>query len=229
MKMIDKEFGSVDVSQKNSKRALNIGIANLMNGTFVSFNDKFKTRDLIKALKASVVYPGIFAPYEAWNSTWLTGSSIWNIDIAAPILRCKNMGYAEEDIVIDAVIDDATDLPKVNVSRYNAFEMGLRSYEVMNYYTARKALLNAQIAYPSVTFRHVVGPKSTWTERTMDQMYNWMFQWVPIAYSKTEVQRLKMKGYNDAKAEMASRVLLGSHQFVVDVKDTFYRGGEDEL
>lgn len=38
-----------------------------------------------------------------------------------------------------------------------------------------------------------------------------------------------MKGYNDAKAEMASRVLLGSHQFVVDVKDTFYRGGEDEL
>lgn len=121
MELIDEEFGSGDLHQKNSKRALNIGIANLMNGTFVSFNDKFKTGDLLKALKASVVYPGIFAPYDAWNTTWLTGSSIWNVDVAAPILRCKNMGYSEDQIIIDAVIDDSTELPKVNVSNYNAF------------------------------------------------------------------------------------------------------------
>jgi len=229
MKLIDAEFGSGDLHQKNSKRALNIGIANLMNGTFVSFNDNFKTRDLLKALKASVVYPGIFAPYEAWNTTWLTGSSIWKIDVAAPILRCKNMGYLEEDIIIDAVIDDATELAKVNVSNYNAFEMGLRSYEVMNYYSARQALLNAQIAYPSVMFRHVVGPKRSWTEKTMDQAYKWMFHWVPIAYSKSDVGVQMKKGYNDARTEMTSRVSEGSYQYFVDVKDTFYRGGEEEL
>jgi len=186
-KLIDEEFGSGDLQKKNSKRALNIGIANLMNGTFVSFNDKFKTRDLIKVLKASVVYPGVFAPFEAWNTTWLTGSSVWNIDVAAPILRCKNMGYAEEDIIIDAVIDDASELPKVNVSNYNAFEMGIRSYEVVNFYTARKALLNAQIAYPSVTFRHVVGPKTSWRDWSFDQLYRQLFQWVPISYSKAEI------------------------------------------
>jgi predicted acylesterase/phospholipase RssA len=48
---------------KNSIRKLNIGIANLLNGTFVSFNDNFKTRDLIKVLKASVSYPGVFQPF----------------------------------------------------------------------------------------------------------------------------------------------------------------------
>lgn len=158
-----------------------------MNGTFVSFNDKFKTRDLLKALKSSIIYPGVFAPYEAWNTTWLTGSSIWNVDVAAPVLRCKNMGYAEEDIVIDAVIDDATELPKVNVSNYNAFEMGLRSYEVVNYYSARKALLNAQLAYPTVTFRHVVGPKTSWYDWSVDQFYKTFINWVPISYSKAEV------------------------------------------
>jgi hypothetical protein len=188
MKLLDEEFGSGDLQQKNAKRALNIGIANLLNGTFVSFNDNFKTRDLLMALKASVVYPGIFAPYEAWNTTWLSGSSIWNIDVAAPVLRCKNMGYAEEDIIIDAVLDDATPLAKVNVSHYNAIEMGLRTYDVMNYYTARQALLDAQIAYPSVTFRHVVGPKSSWTEKTMDKIYKWIFNWVPISYSPNVVK-----------------------------------------
>lgn len=187
MHLIDEEFGQGDLHQKNSKRALNIGIANLMNGTFVSFNDKFKTRDILKALKASVIYPGVFAPYEAWNTTWLTGSSVWSIDVAAPILRCKSMGYAEEDIVIDAVIDDAKELPKVNVSNYNAFQMGYRSYEVLNYYSARKALINAQMAYPTVTFRNVVGPKSSWSDWSFDQIYRWMFQWVPISYSKAEV------------------------------------------
>jgi len=130
MKLIDEEFGSDAQHLKNSKRALNIGIANLMNGTFVSFNDNFKTRDLVKVLKASVAYPGVFAPFEAWNSTWLTGSSVWNIDVAAPILRCKHMGFAEEDIIIDAVIDNADELATVNVSNYNALEMGLRTYEV---------------------------------------------------------------------------------------------------
>jgi predicted acylesterase/phospholipase RssA len=43
--ILDTEFvnDKYSASEKNSKRALNIGIANLHNGTFVSFNDNFKT------------------------------------------------------------------------------------------------------------------------------------------------------------------------------------------
>ena len=74
------------MNERNSKTKLNIGITNLFNGTFVSFNNNFKSKDLINAIKASVSYPGIFPPYEAWGSQWLSGSSIWNIDVAAPII-----------------------------------------------------------------------------------------------------------------------------------------------
>ena len=225
MKLIDEVFGGDAVHLKNSKRALNIGIANLLNGTFVSFNDNFKTRDLIKALKASVAYPGVFAPFDAWNSTWLAGSAVWNIDVAAPILRCKHMGFAEEDIIIDAIIDDADELDTVDVSNYNAFEMGLRTYEVMSYYTARKALLNAQIAYPAVSFRHVVGPKTSWRQLSLDQLYRSLFQLVPISYSEREVSLQMKQGYKDAEAAM--KVNAGGHKkYHIDVKDTFYRSGD---
>ncbi len=59
MDLIDKEF-SKNLNEKTSVRNLNIGIANLNNGSFVSFNNNFKTKDLIKVLKASVSFSGIF-------------------------------------------------------------------------------------------------------------------------------------------------------------------------
>ena len=114
MDFLESYFGKVPQDQKNSKLALNIGIANLMNGTFVSFNEKFKTRDLLKAMKASVSYPVIFEPTEAWNSSWVAGSQIWALDAAAPILRCRALGFADKDIVLDAVIDNANDLSDVD-------------------------------------------------------------------------------------------------------------------
>jgi len=111
------------------------------NGTFVSFNDNFKTKDLLEVLKASVSYPGVFAPHEAWNSSWFSGSAIWGIDVAAPVLRCKAMGFKEEDIVMDVIIDSDVEIDEVDVSTYNVFQMGWRTYEVMNYYSAQDGVI----------------------------------------------------------------------------------------
>ena len=147
MDIIDKEF-SKNLSEKNSVRDLNIGIANLNNGSFVSFNNNFKTRDLIKVLKASVSFPGIFEPLEEWNSTWISGSAIWKNDAAAPILRCKAKGFAEKDIIIDSIIDIHNEIDEFDASKANALEMGVRTYHVMNYYSARESLIKAQIAFP---------------------------------------------------------------------------------
>jgi predicted acylesterase/phospholipase RssA len=123
MDIIDEVFGNKTVfphDQKNSKKMLNIGISNVVNGTFVSFNDNFKTRDLLHVLKASISYPGVFSPYEAWDSTWFSGSSIWGVDVSAPILRCKSKGFKEEDIVIDAIIDSDTSLNDFDAAKSNA-------------------------------------------------------------------------------------------------------------
>jgi hypothetical protein len=40
------------------------------------------------------------------------------------------MGYAEEDIVIDVVVDSSMEIGTVDVSNYNAFEMAWRAIEV---------------------------------------------------------------------------------------------------
>lgn len=128
------------------------------NGTFVSFNDKFKTKDLLEVLKASVSYPGVFSPYSAWDSLWFSGSAIWGIDVSAPVLRCKAMGFSESDIVMDVIVDSAPELGEIDASHYNSIQMIWRSLEVTNYYSARDGVLKAQKAFPEVHFRNIVGP-----------------------------------------------------------------------
>jgi predicted acylesterase/phospholipase RssA len=143
MDLLDNEF-SKNLNEKTSVRDLNIGIANLHNGSFVSFNNNFKTKDLLNVLKASVSFPGVFEPLEVWNSLWVSGSSIWKNDAAAPILRCKAKGFADKDIIIDAIIDIHNEISEFDASTANAFEMGVRTYNVMNYYSARESILKVQ-------------------------------------------------------------------------------------
>ena len=130
----------------------------MVNGTFVSFNDNFKTKDLLEVLKASVSYPGIFSPHKAWDSLWFSGSAIWNIDVSAPVLRCKAMGYAEEDIILDLIVDSAPEIGVVDASRFNAVQVSWRSLEVLNYFGARDGIIKAQKAFPKVQIKNIVGP-----------------------------------------------------------------------
>jgi predicted acylesterase/phospholipase RssA len=162
-----------------SIRKLNIGITNLHNGTFVSFNDNFKTRDLLHVLKASVAYPGIFKPYKVWNSDWITGSSVWSIDVTAPIIRCKSLGFEEEDIVLDVVVDSKTDLKKVDASDYNAFEVTWRSLELMEFYNSFKEIILAKKSFPKVDFRTVVGPQMKFGHLLTD-IINTFVHFIPI-------------------------------------------------
>ena len=126
-------------------------------------------------LKASVSYPGIFSPHTAWDSLWFSGSAIWNIDVSAPVLRCKAMGFAEEDIILDVIVDSAPEIGEVDASRYNSIQMAWRSMEVVNYFGARDGIIKAQRAYPKVQFRNIVGPNQSWTTFDLDHQFRKLF------------------------------------------------------
>lgn len=72
----------------------------------------------------------------------------------------------------------------------------------------------------------MVGPKNSWRDLTLDQMYRSIFQFVPISYSKLEVGVQMKQGYKDAKARMEANA-AGQKTYYADVKDTFYRTAEE--
>ena len=53
------------------------------------------------------------------------------------------MGFSEDDIVLDVIVDSAPEIGEVDASRYNSIQMVWRSMEVVNYYGARDGILKA--------------------------------------------------------------------------------------
>ena len=51
------------------------------------------------------------------------------------------MGYAEEDIVLDAIIDNADELETIDASSYNAWQILGRYLTLSKYYSARRMLM----------------------------------------------------------------------------------------
>jgi hypothetical protein len=64
----------------------------------------------------------------------VAGDTIWNIDITAPILRCRQLGYKDSDIVVDIIMNNRQQVQYQNVTTYNSFRMMERAYEVMRFF-----------------------------------------------------------------------------------------------
>jgi hypothetical protein len=104
-----------------------------------------------------VSFPGVFLPIEAFGSMWFSnislliltnhlsaGSSIYETDVISPIVHCENLGYDEQDIIIDVILGGNPHLKRVNAYYYNAPKIMQRTLEIMNYYDTMFGILRAQ-------------------------------------------------------------------------------------
>jgi len=110
---------------------------------------------MMKVLQASVSYPGVFKPIEAFGSMWfsnnfsflltinIAGSAIYETDVISPILHCEALGYAEKDIIIDVILGGNPHLKHVNAYYFNAFKVAERTLEVLTYYEHMFGILRA--------------------------------------------------------------------------------------
>jgi hypothetical protein len=58
---------------------------------------------------------------EAFDSLWFTGSSIYEIDVMGVINHCRNMGYKDEEIVIDAILSANPYIEHTPAHTFNSF------------------------------------------------------------------------------------------------------------
>lgn len=55
------------------------------------------------ALFASMSFAGYFPPAKVLGGAFFDGSAVWDIDIFTAINKCKDKGFANEDIVVDVI------------------------------------------------------------------------------------------------------------------------------
>lgn len=81
-------------------------------------------------MKASLAFPGVFKAVEAFDSLWITGSSVYELDVITPINHCRALGYKDSEIVMDVVLIGMPHLHHVLAKLYNAFAIAGRTFEV---------------------------------------------------------------------------------------------------
>ena len=144
-----------------SKRWLDIGITDVLKGTYKDMHSEDLTGDdFYNAMYAEFAYAGFFPPVDAMGSEWFDGSTIWDLDIFSAVNKCLADGYADADIVVDVAMTSAKTLRTVDASQYKSIHMLWRYLEVSRYYSSMDGLLRAQFAYPKITFRNIVSPSA---------------------------------------------------------------------
>ena len=154
---LKKEFGNTSI-----KRKLDIGIVDVLDGSYKDFSDTNVTQgdNLLDAMYASMSFAGFFPPAEVLGSSYFDGSAVWDIDIFSAINRCKAEGFAESDIIVDVILTSSANLQEVKADDYKSIGMLFRYLEISSFYNSMDGLLRAKFAY-DCDFRYVISPSSS--------------------------------------------------------------------
>jgi hypothetical protein len=81
-----------------------------------------------------------------------------NVDIGGAILRCREMGYADKDIIIDIIFLTFKALPKFQLGNAKTFNITMRAFELKRYTKSQSDYVFSRDDYPDVNYRYVVAP-----------------------------------------------------------------------
>jgi len=185
---LKKEFSNVDILRK-----LDIGIVDVTDGSYKEFSHQNVTQgeNLVDAMYASMSFAGFFPPADVLGSSYFDGSAVWDIDIFSAINRCTDLGFKNEDIIVDVVLTSSANLKNVSAEDYKSISMLFRYLEISSFYNSMDGLLRAKFAYDGVNFRYVISPSAS----IPSSLY-------PLNLSEKQINEAFDLGVKDALAEI---------------------------
>jgi len=111
------------------------------------------------AVTSSASIPFIFPNRQLHGMTLMDGGTIWNNDPHMAVKRCRDMGYADKDIVLDMIQcgGNNSTTPKDTVSG-NAYGNYMRDYDIGTYYKQMTDASKFMQEAPHVTYRYLIFP-----------------------------------------------------------------------
>jgi hypothetical protein len=129
LSFIEEQFGDKDI-----RRHINIGITDILTGTYVTFTESEKKHEMTEVLKASVSYPGVFPALNYNDAMYTPGSTIYEMDVLSVINHCENLGYESKDIYIDVITTTDVNIGVEQTNNYNAIGNTMRAASIMKWY-----------------------------------------------------------------------------------------------
>lgn len=119
-------------------------------GIYETFDqDNVTFEELPQAAFSSGSIPFVFPPQHFKGYVLMDGGTVWNVNIPSAVNQCLDMGYAEEDIIMDVMICGYSSRSGHDVSK-SAIENFNDAKSEKDYYVNTSSIQQALAAFPKV-------------------------------------------------------------------------------
>jgi len=172
------------------QRNITIGMTNLNTGKYEVFNNHINSnmskQDELLAILSSSAIPVIFPHILFNNNSYIDGKLGSKVDTTSGISICRDLGYAEEDIIMDIIMLSIREIPKIE-PKLNPLSSGLRALDILFNDIFIRELDEISHVFPKVNIRYVVTPTRTPASGN-----------VPINFKPYQIEDMIQQGYNEA-------------------------------
>ena len=177
------------------QRKVSIIAGDIITGQAVFFDESVPMEERVEAVVSSTSIPFVFPPRPIDDMYLVDGGIFANISLGDPIERCRQDGYTDENIIVDAILCYG-DVPSIEKWSFDEKD-GMRWKNASSFYQRRKAiteLINTtedftrlKRGYHNVNFRFAIKPTKTLTSG-----------FVAVNASTEDVRKEMWQGYHDA-------------------------------
>jgi len=176
------------VEGKYQERSVYMGTTDMNTGILDVYHNLNITQDwFINAAMSSSAFPFAF-PFQVWNNhQYMDGGCVLNLNVFPIIDECRKKGFADEDIVIDAVMCSSSFLKPFDAEGENTLNVVTRLLDIYSYDKNMFYISQAKMSYPKVDFRYFVFPSTKLPDSS-----------IPLHFNHTEILEMYSIGENDA-------------------------------
>lgn len=156
------------------------------------FDETIEESLLPQVVLSSASLPGALAPQYINGRTLVDGGVFTNLDLSEGILKCREMGFDDKDIIMDIILcfEKKTEMDEWSAqeAKYkNAYDIYQRKEWYRYFYYYYEDITRVIRGYPNVHFRHLITPQAT-----LGGGY------IPLFDGIDTTRRYMEQGYNDA-------------------------------
>merc|ERR1711937_101099 len=141
-----------------------IGATELNRGLLETWNETVQPNVLVNALMASSAIPGAFEMIRGVRDTskyYSDGGTKMGVDVFNTVVRCRDLGYADEEIVVDTLLTAGLQpLTAIKTASFNYSAVNNRVSDLKTFDDTMDAVGWGEIAYPNVNWRYLILPST---------------------------------------------------------------------
>jgi len=170
-------------------RKVSYGTTDMDEGKFYSANDIMTDNTISQWAMCSSAIPLIF-PYQICNNKiYSDGQTLISLDVFSPIELCQELGYSDENIIVDVLSLSMFKVPYINTTKLTSIEMVWRAISIHLVNKKRFALQDAKRYHPLVNWRYLVEPSRIPPDEILG--------FIPLDFNPKKLKETFDLGYND--------------------------------